>query len=91
MTPVEVAEARRTTTPWEARVNLPVLGSRFWLLARSDCSWFFTTFVIFQSPTTVAAQGAEVVAQGAEMVVAEGEAKKTRRDDLGETVVATAI
>jgi hypothetical protein len=86
-------------------VNLPVLGSRFWLLARSDCSRFFTAFVIFQSPASAAAQGAEVVVaqgaevvvvQGAEMAVAEGEAEKTRRrddlgDDLGETVVATAI
>jgi hypothetical protein len=95
--PAEAAEARRTTMPWEARVNLPVLGSRFWLLARSDCSWFFTAFVIFQSSATAAAQGPEVVvAQGAEMAVAEGEVKKTRRrddlgDDLGETDVATAI
>jgi hypothetical protein len=95
--PPEAAEARRTTTPREARMNLPVHGSCFWLLARSDCSRFFTTFVIFQSPATVAAQGAEVVvAQGAEVVVAEVEAEKTRRcddlrDDLGETVVATAI
>jgi hypothetical protein len=78
-------------------MNLPVLGSRFWLLARSDCSRFFTPFVIFQTPATEAAQGAEVVAaQGAEMAVAEGEAEKTRRrndlgDDLGEAVVATAI
>jgi hypothetical protein len=37
-----------------------------------------------------------VVAQGVEMVVAEGEAETTRRrddlgDDLGETVVVTAI
>jgi multisubunit Na+/H+ antiporter MnhC subunit len=78
-------------------VNLPVLGSRFWLLARSDCSRFFTAFVIFQSPVTAAAQGAEVVvAQGAEMAVAEGEVEKTRKrddlgDDLGETVVVTAI
>jgi hypothetical protein len=64
-------------------VNLPVLGSRFWLLARSDCSQFFTGFVIFQSPATTAAQGAEVVvAQGAEMAVAEGEEEKRRRDDL---------
>jgi hypothetical protein len=96
-TPAEAAEARRTTTPWEARVNVPVLGSRFWLLARSDCSWFFTAFVIFQSSATAAAQGPEVVvAQGAEMAVAEGEVEKTRRrddlgDDLGETDVATAI
>jgi hypothetical protein len=91
--PAEVAEAPRTTTPWGAWVNLPVLGSRFWLLVHSDCSRFFTTFVTFQSPATAVAQGAEVVvAQGAEMVVAEGEAEKTRRrDDLGETVVATAI
>jgi hypothetical protein len=75
----EAAEARRTTTPWGARVNLPVLGSHFWLLARSDCSWFFTAFVIFQSPATAAAQEAEVVvAQGSEMAV-------------GETVMATAI
>jgi hypothetical protein len=74
-------------------VNLPVLGSRFWLLARYDCSRFFTSFVIFQSPATAAAQGAEVmVAQGAEMAVVEGEAEKTRRrDDLEETVVVTAI
>jgi hypothetical protein len=87
------AEARRTTTPWGARVNLPVLGSRFWLLARSDYSRFFTAFVIFQSPVTAAVQWAEVVvAQGAEMAVAEGEAEPTRRrDDLGEIVVATAI
>jgi hypothetical protein len=75
----------------------PGPGSRFWLLARSDCSWFFTAFVIFQSPATAAAQGAEVVAaQGAEMAVAEGDAEKTRRrddlgDNLGEVVVATAI
>jgi hypothetical protein len=67
------------------------------LLARSDCSRFFTAFVIFQSPATAAAQEVEVVvAQGAEMAVEEGEAEKTRRrddlgDDLGETVVATAI
>jgi hypothetical protein len=40
-------------------VNLPVLGSRFWLLTRSDCSRFFTAFVIFQSPATAVAQGAE--------------------------------
>jgi hypothetical protein len=74
-------------------VNLPVLGSRFWLLARSDCSRFFTAFIIFQSPAIAAAQGEKVVvAQGAEMAVAEGEAEKTRRcDDFGETVVATAI
>jgi hypothetical protein len=74
-------------------VNLPVLGSRFWLLARYDCSRFFTAFVIFQSPATAAAQGAEVmVAQGAEMAVVEGEAEKTRRrDNLGETIVATSI
>jgi hypothetical protein len=92
-TSAEAAEARRTTTPWEARVNLPVLGSRFWLLARFDWSRFFTAFVIFHTPATAAAQEAEVVAaQGAEMVVAEGEAEKTRRrDDLGEAVVATAI
>jgi hypothetical protein len=96
-TSAEAGEAWRTTTPWEAWVNLPVLGSRFWLLARSDCSRFFTAFVIFHSPATAVVRGAEViVAQGAEMVVAEGEAEKTRRcddlgDDLGETVVATAI
>jgi hypothetical protein len=71
--------------------------SRFWLLARSDCSRFFTAFIVFQSSATVEAQGVEVVvAQGAEMVVAEGEVEKTRRrddlgDDLGETVVATTI
>jgi hypothetical protein len=80
-------------------VNLPVLGSRFWLLTRSDCSRFLTDFVIFQSPATTAVQGAEVVvAQGAEMAVAEAEAEaeKMRRrddlgDDLGETIVATTI
>jgi F420-dependent methylenetetrahydromethanopterin dehydrogenase len=78
-------------------VNLPVLGSRFWLLARSDSSRFFIAFVIFQSPATTAVQGAKVVvAQGAEMAVVEGEAEKTRRrddleDDFGEAVVATAI
>jgi hypothetical protein len=78
-------------------VNVPILGSRFWLLARSNCSRFFTAFIIFQSPATAAAQGAEVVvAQGAEMAVAEGEAETMRRhddlgDDFGETVVATAI
>jgi hypothetical protein len=66
-------------------VNLPVLGSRFWLLARFDCSRFFTAFIIFHRLTTAAAQGAE-------MAVAEGEAEKMRRrDDLGEAVVATAI
>jgi hypothetical protein len=97
MTSTEAAEARRTTTPWEARVNLSVLGSRFWLLTRSDCSRLFTAFVIFQSPVTAAAQGEEVVvAQGEEMAVVEGKAEKTRRrddsgDDLGEAVVATAI
>jgi hypothetical protein len=66
-------------------VNLPVLGSRFWLLARSDCSRFFTAFIIFQSPATAVAQGAEVVvAQGADMAVVVGEAEKTRRrDDFG--------
>jgi hypothetical protein len=93
MTPAEAVEAPRTTMPWEARVNLPVLGSRFWLLPRSDCSRFFTAFIIFQSPATAAALGAEVVvAQGVEMEVAEGEAEKTRRRaDLGETVMASAI
>jgi hypothetical protein len=96
-TSAEAEEARRNTTPWEARVNLPILGSRFRLLARSDCYRFFTAFLIFQSPATAAAQGVEVVvAQGAEMAAVEGEAEKTRRrddlgDDLGETVVATAI
>jgi hypothetical protein len=96
-TTAEAAEAWRTTTQWGARVNLSVLGSRFWLIARSNCSRLFTAFVIFQSSATAAAQGAEVVvAQGAKMAVAEGDAEKTRRrddlgDDLGETVVATAI
>jgi hypothetical protein len=67
-------------------VNLPVLGSRFWLLARFDCSRFFTAFIIFHTPTNAAAQGAEVVAErGVEMAVAEGEAEKTRRrDDFGD-------
>jgi hypothetical protein len=55
--PAEAAEGWHNTTLSGARVNLPVAGSRFWLLAWADCSWFLIPFVILPPLATVATQG----------------------------------
>jgi hypothetical protein len=73
-TPAEAAEARRTTTPWGAQVNLPDAGSRFWLLMRADCLRFLIPFVILPPPATAGRDGTKVVL----MVHAVVEAEATR-------------
>jgi hypothetical protein len=54
-TPAEAAEGRRSTTLSGARVNLPVAGSHFLLLARANGSRFLIPFVISPPPPATAA------------------------------------
>jgi hypothetical protein len=66
-TPAVEAEGSRTTTPPGAGMNLPVAGSRFWFVARSDCSRFlilFALFAIFTPPATPTGRGEQGGAGG---------------------------
>jgi hypothetical protein len=71
-------------------VNLPVVGSRFWLLAWADCSRFLIPFIILPAPATAVARGDQGGGDGARGGGSGGD-EVGMCDDFGDGLGVTAL
>jgi hypothetical protein len=90
-TPAEAAEGRRSTTPSGARVNLPVTGSRFWLLMWADCSRFLIHFIISPPPSAPATAVARRDRGGGDGARGGGSGGDEVSDDFGDDLGETTL